>query len=682
MNYIRMDDVMKKKTVALIIIIFAALLIAAAVFGVVGYWLPYQKAISTFASEKSITLYQQEDGSVLIQWPEGSNADQYLLEILIPSQNAAPQVEYSTYITGKTSHIIEQLAGNSQRTIRIQTVAQYSFPFGKAPRVRLGENAIEITDTFCAPEIRNIQWIPNPDTDQVSITLDVNADCVTRLYNAASKTLIDTFTGGASTLSFGDGQDFPIPSYGEEYTFAFDVYRQTQQYTYYGLMSESVTLVREDLLGTVLNLAGTGAKNNQYTFTWNETKGDYYLFQYRQNEDQQWETLLQVPADGTRSYTTESLEPYSYRQYRVIAQKLEETEDQEPIAQSEIFPVQTGSALIYSTVWPIQSLTVYSDPQKSETIGTAKEGTAFCVLDEENGLFYVRYQDTFGYIDSNYCLINLSEFLGSLCLYDITNSYESVFKIHEYDIPDVTGEVITGYENIRLSTNNYLVPLLYPTALKLEQAALSAGEQGYSLKIYDAFRPQAATYGLYDQAYDFSQEEIPEEELPEDYTPPETEPDDPEATLPPYTYELYMTDNGRYALNYFLAKGRSRHNQGVAMDMTLVKNGKDLPMQTDIHDLSWYSETKENNTNANTLAKIMKAAGFAGLVSEWWHFQDDENVNALDVPALWNGVSPQCWMADENGWRYRRANGKYYSDCTATIDGKEYRFDANGYVIN
>ena len=116
------------------------------------------------------------------------------------------------------------------------------------------------------------------------------------------------------------------------------------------------------------------------------------------------------------------------------------------------------------------------------------------------------------------------------------------------------------------------------------------------------------------------------------------------------------------------------------MDMTLVNKNGDLPMQSDIHDLSWYSETKQNNSNANTLARIMKAAGFVGLVSEWWHFQDDESKNALDVPALWNGVTPECWMADENGWRFRRANGTYYTGCTATIDGVKYTFDNLGYA--
>lgn len=674
---------MKKHTIILIILL-AGLLLAAGVFAAVGYWLPYHQAVSSFTADRALTLYQQQDGSVLVQWPEGIDADQYLFEILTAGENEEPSVIYSCYVIGQTSHTINSLSGDSPCTVRIRTAAEYRFPFSISPRLRLNEDAIEVTDCFTPPNITAIDWNPNPDTDQVYVQLTLNEDCTARLYDitaADASPPADTFTGGHTVLHFGEGKTWPVPAYGEVYTFAFDTYRQAEGYTYYSTMTSPITLTREDLLGTALDLSSSGAENNQFTFTWNETKGDHYLFQHRQSDSAQWQTLADIPADGDRSYTTASLEPYSYQQYRVITQKNDS--QQEPIAQSETVLIQTGSAVIYSTIWPIGDLTVYSDPEKSQTLGTAKAGDAFCVLDLEDDMFQVRFGNELGYIDSNYCMINLSEFLGTLCSYDITNSYSSLYKIHEYDIPKVTGEVIVGYEKIRLGEGSYLVPLLYPTALKLEQAALSAAEEGYTIKIYDAFRPQAATYALYDQAYDFSQEPIPEDKLPEDYTPP-TEPEttDPEETLPPYTYAKYMTDNGRYGLNNFLAKGRSRHNQGVAMDMTLVDANGELPMQTDIHDLSWYSETYRNKANANTLARIMKAAGFGGLISEWWHFQDNDTLNTLTLPALWNGVTPECWMADENGWRYRRANGLYYTDCSVTIDGIEYTFDTHGYVLS
>ena len=86
-----------------------------------------------------------------------------------------------------------------------------------------------------------------------------------------------------------------------------------------------------------------------------------------------------------------------------------------------------------------------------------------------------------------------------------------------------------------------------------------------------------------------------------------------------------MTNNGAYSLGSFLATGTSRHNYGLALDLTLVDStGTELAMQTSMHDLSWYSASANNNANANLLRDIMVGAGFIGIASEWWHFNDLE----------------------------------------------------------
>ena len=103
-------------------------------------------------------------------------------------------------------------------------------------------------------------------------------------------------------------------------------------------------------------------------------------------------------------------------------------------------------------------------------------------------------------------------------------------------------------------------------------------------------------------------------------------------------------------------------------------------MQTAIHDLSWYSELKKNNEAAKILQSIMVGAGFGTLKSEWWHFQDNDAKNSLELIALQQGVNPQCWMADDNGWRYRDIYGQYYVNCQETIDGVSYTFDGDGYA--
>jgi hypothetical protein len=149
------------------------------------------------------------------------------------------------------------------------------------------------------------------------------------------------------------------------------------------------------------------------------------------------------------------------------------------------------------------------------------------------------------------------------------------------------------------------------------------------------------------------------------------------------TFGKYMTDNGRYQMVAFLAGGYSQHNRGVALDLTLVKlsDGKEVEMQTPIHDLSWYSELDQNNKYSRALYNIMTRNGFGGLASEWWHFQDNTAINKYTLPYLWNGLTLRGWVVDDYGWRYRDSKGVYYTDCTKTIDNVEYSFDNYGYLI-
>ena len=282
------------------------------------------------------------------------------------------------------------------------------------------------------------------------------------------------------------------------------------------------------------------------------------------------------------------------------------------------------------------------------------------------------------YIDSNYCMINLPELLGSLCSYDITNSYASLYKVHGYEIPEVTDTVILGYEAVATEAGDFLVPLLYPTTQKLLKAAQDAMARGYRLKIYDAYRPNEATLDIFSRTETILEDPIPEKpfsgDVPSDL--PQTEEGEE------ITYKLLMTNN-EWNLANFLARGVSRHNLGVALDLTLetLEGGEELQMQTAMHDLSWYSVPSRNNTNADILKEIMMNAGMADLISEWWHFQDNEARDTLSLPAVKTGVTPECWMLDDTGWRYRRYNGSYFTSCTRVIDGVTYSFDARGYVM-
>lgn len=483
--------------------------------------------------------------------------------------------------------------------------------------------------------------------------------------------------------------------------------------------------------------------------------------------------------------------------------------------------------VLFATVWPTKYLEVFSDTEKSGVIGVAELGEALCVLEEKDDMFRVRVEAGEGYIDSNYCMINLSEYLGEICLYDITNSYDSIYLVHDYAIPEVSGTVIPGYENVLLNDGTFLVPLLYPVAKKFAPVALKVRDDGYAFKIYDSYRPHKATRYIYDKTSEIlyfplpketftritptqylldgdrnlwedwdaeavmqealalyaegaegaegatngsaedsvmnAQEPLPADapvvdnaapafaegavdpasangaeeapagmqKTPSDEAPLITDTEgeaagaltqaDPEAmaalraqveealatgvlsgeliamlpegtviydeatglyathvqawlelmmqiTEPPkpqipyeLTYHHLMTGGGGYHLGSFLAAVGSTHNYGIAMDLTLVRlsDGKELQAQTAMHDLSHHSAMSHNTQDADIIKDYLVPAGFGTIGSEWWHFQDNETRAALRPIALSDGLSIEGWKMDENGWRYRNADGSY-----------------------
>ena len=653
------------------------ILLGAAAFGVVGYWLPYERAENTMPAGGSLVLTQLEDGSTQLSWPWGVNAQYHVLEILRPGEE---QVLYTTKIDSGASFVLPPLPETEEMTIRIQSAHKYALPFEKTARIRYAERSLEVTGVFAPPAMKDLTWNADPEAKTVKVQFAVPEGSVCRMYyveSDGSKWQMPVITGTELTLSFGENEQFQVPAVGQSHTFAFDVFVQGEGYTYQGMESGRFSVTREDLLGTKLRLGYVGEGNNVFTFFWNETKGEHYELQRYESGTDTWTTVCAVNQEQPRIYTTGHLERYSDLRYRVVALGSQTLPGSEFAAEPAEIQVSTSASVIYSTVWPIQTLNIYSEPDRQEVVGTAPGAQAYCVLDLEDGMFRVRYEDGYGWIDSNYCMINLPDMVGDLCQYDIVNSYDSLYMAHEYEIPAVTGEVIVGYEQF-WAEDEFLVPLLYPAALKLEQAAFAALDQGYQLKIYDSFRPKKTTRALYDQTEELARVPIPQET----YTGKVLE-DLPElAAGKTLTYAELMTDMGRYSLSYFLAATGSRHNQGIAMDLTLVdlETGEELQMQTSMHDLSWYSEQARNNESAKALAQIMEGAGFAGIVSEWWHFQDDQAKEELSPEYLWSGVTPECWVADDNGWRYRRANGEYWTDCSEYIEGELYAFDQAGYA--
>lgn len=122
--------------------------------------------------------------------------------------------------------------------------------------------------------------------------------------------------------------------------------------------------------------------------------------------------------------------------------------------------------------------------------------------------------------------------------------------------------------------------------LKLAEAQRALSELGFSLKIWDAFRPVEAQFTLWS-----------------------------------------VCPNSTYVANPY--SGCSSHSLGSTVDVTLTAaDGSEAPMPTDFDDFSSladrdYSDVPaEAAENAKTLENAMTAAGFAPYYNEWWHFSD------------------------------------------------------------
>lgn len=675
--------------ILLAVLTVLAIAAGAGAFYVYGYRIPFEEAWSTMPQPPKMVLRQQENGSVELSWPAAEKADRYLLQILEDTGlvdeegNKVYREHYQNYLTDQTWDILPRLPEDQELTIRVSTMVDYYFPFEEEPRTRMGEEYMEITDVFFPPEITQLSWEADHETKQVDLQFFLPEGAQACLYRVeeTGNRLITTLTEDHYTLQFAEDGELAVPEYDAPYEFAMDLMRVGEGYTYYGLISESFRVYREDMLGTVLELTTEEISPNQFCFSWNETKGEYYELQQYNPSKKNWTPLARVERDGYRSYTTGHLDRYSEFTFRVVALGDATLPDSEFTATPAESTVTTGASVVYSLIWPIQKLDIYADTDRAQVVGQAPAAKGYCVLDYRDGMFKIRYDaKAYGYIDANYCMINLPDLMGDKLMYNITNSYASIYMTHEYEIPTITNQITVGYEKVKLKENTYLVPLLFPTAKKLEVAAFDAIDKGYKLLIYDSYRPQEATRMLYDTTLALVDTPIPE--LPFTDKVLEDMPVLGEGEV--LTYGDLITDNGRYTLNYFLAKGGSRHNQGIALDLTLyhLKTREEVLMQTSIHDLTWYSERKRNNREANILSKIMTDAGFGTLTSEWWHYQDNEAKDELKPAFMWSGVTPERWAKDDNGWRCFLANGKRYYLCTKTIGGVSYTFDDQGYVLD
>lgn len=274
-----------------------------------------------------------------------------------------------------------------------------------------------------------------------------------------------------------------------------------------------------------------------------------------------------------------------------------------------------------------------SNSSESAIVKKINAGTGFKILEENENWLKVDVNGTVGWISTLYCMVNLPDIIPSI-VYDDTNSYSSLFKSSEIDIPNVTGKQLYNNKayNERLEKNEYMMPVIYAMAKKIMKAQELALEEGYSLKIYETYRPYEAQVAVSTNLNKLMNE----------------------------NKTVYNGINGGgWNEGWFIAQVLSNHQRGIAMDVSLVKvnnykvktcgNYKYMSitdyteeqMPTQMHELSNKAISMKYGVDSNSktawedvpmasgmtdgakrLRNYCVEAGLTPLCSEWWHFND------------------------------------------------------------
>jgi zinc D-Ala-D-Ala dipeptidase len=143
-----------------------------------------------------------------------------------------------------------------------------------------------------------------------------------------------------------------------------------------------------------------------------------------------------------------------------------------------------------------------------------------------------------------------------------------------------TGERLPGYQAPRVLLRREVA-----AALDRVQVRLRSG--GLGLRVFDGYRPVRATQAMVDWAERTGRREL--------------------------------VDSG------YIAR-RSRHNHGVAVDLTMVDlmSGSEVPMGTPFDTFAPEAHTANAEGRVQRyrqiLVRVMESEGFQNYEKEWWHF--------------------------------------------------------------
>ncbi|WP_329080979.1 M15 family metallopeptidase [Streptomyces niveus] len=202
------------------------------------------------------------------------------------------------------------------------------------------------------------------------------------------------------------------------------------------------------------------------------------------------------------------------------------------------------------------------------------------------------------------------------------------------------GEPVDGYDQP-------LCILTRPAARALQRAQWKLLRQGYSLKVYDCYRPQRAVDHFVRWAKDLQDERMKPEFYPQ-------------------------VDKSRLFADGYIAE-KSGHSRGSTVDLTIVKlpakptrpyvpgeklvpcyapqgerfrdNSVDMGTGYDCFDTLSHTDDPriqgERRANRQLLKSTLADVGFTNLPEEWWHFTHKPELfpdTYFDFPVSWRSV--------------------------------------------
>ncbi|PFH82264.1 M15 family metallopeptidase [Bacillus sp. AFS088145] len=243
-------------------------------------------------------------------------------------------------------------------------------------------------------------------------------------------------------------------------------------------------------------------------------------------------------------------------------------------------PTSTYAANKVYTV-TVNKLNVRSGPSTSyKSMGSVKKGQLLTVINKHsNGWYKIKFKKTTGFINGKYVM---AEF----------NNVKSLDKSIIVDLKYNTNNNFTGKRIYNFSQ----AILRTSTAKKLAKANAILKEQGYTIKVWDAYRPLSAQQTL---------------------------------------WNAYPNSN-------YVAKPDPKnirgHQLGATVDITLCTlDGKEVQMQSKFDDFSSrasrsYKRNSVQEKSYQIMDKAMRQVGFVGYSKEWWHYSDNnQNFKAIQV---------------------------------------------------